>query len=40
VWALFAGCILAMPVLAWQGRYCAAAVLAVLALGASARRLA
>lgn len=33
VWAAFAGCILAIPVLAWQGRFGAAAILAVLVLG-------
>jgi hypothetical protein len=30
VWAVFAGCILAIPVLAWQGRFGASAVLATL----------
>ena len=30
VWAVFAGCILAIPVLAWQGRFGASAVLAAL----------
>ena len=33
VWAVFAGCIVAIPVLAWQGRFGAAAMLAVLVLG-------
>jgi len=33
VWAVFASCILAIPVLAWQGRFGAAATLAVLVLG-------
>jgi len=33
VWAVFAGCILAIPVLAWQGRFGAATILAVLVLG-------
>jgi hypothetical protein len=33
VWAGFAGCIVAMPVLAWQGRFGAAAVLAGIVLG-------
>jgi hypothetical protein len=30
VWAVFAGCILAIPVLAWQGRFVAGAVLAAI----------
>jgi hypothetical protein len=33
VWAMFAGCIAVIPVLAWQGRSGAAAILAVLVLG-------
>ena len=33
VWAVFAGCIVAIPVLAWQGRFGAAGILAVLVLG-------
>jgi hypothetical protein len=33
VWAVFAGCIVAIPVLAWQRRFGAAAVLAVIVLG-------
>ena len=33
VWAVFAGCIVAIPVLAWQGRFRAAAVLAGIVLG-------
>ena len=33
VWAAFAGCIVAIPALAWQGRFGAAAVLAALVLG-------
>jgi hypothetical protein len=33
VWAVFASCILAIPVLASQGRFGAAALLAALALG-------
>jgi hypothetical protein len=33
VWAVFAGCIVAIPVLAWQGRSGVAAVLAALVLG-------
>ena len=33
VWAVFAGCIVAIPVLAWQGRFGVAAILAVLVLG-------
>jgi hypothetical protein len=32
-WAVFAGCIVAIPVLAWQGRFGAAAVLALIVLG-------
>jgi len=33
VWAVFAGCIVAIPVLAWQRRFGAAAVLAGIVLG-------
>jgi len=33
VWAVFAGCIVAIPVLAWQGQFGAAGVLAALVLG-------
>ena len=33
VWAVFAGCIVAIPVLAWQGRSGVAAVLAAVVLG-------
>ena len=33
VWAVFAGSIVAIPVLAWQGRFGAAGVLAALVLG-------
>jgi hypothetical protein len=33
VWALFAGFIVAIPVLAWTGRFGAAAILAALVLG-------
>ena len=33
VWAVFAGSIVAIPVLAWQGRFGVAAILAVLVLG-------
>jgi hypothetical protein len=33
VWAVFAGCIVVIPVLTWQGRFGAAAVLAVLIFG-------
>jgi hypothetical protein len=33
VWAVFAGCIVAIPVLAWQGRSRVAAVLAAVVLG-------
>ncbi|MCJ7450877.1 MAG: hypothetical protein MUO39_00165 [Steroidobacteraceae bacterium] len=33
VWAVFAGCIVAIPVLAWQERFGVAAILAVLVLG-------
>jgi hypothetical protein len=33
VWAVFAGCILAIPVLAWQRRLSVAAVLAGMVLG-------
>jgi hypothetical protein len=33
VWAVFAGCIVAIPLLAWQGRFGAAAALAALVLG-------
>jgi hypothetical protein len=33
VWAVFAGCVVAIPVLAWQGRSGVAAVLAALVLG-------
>ena len=33
VWVVFAGCIVAIPVLAWQGRFGAAAVLAAMVLG-------
>lgn len=33
VWALFAGSIVAIPVLAWQGRFGVAAILAALVLG-------
>ena len=33
VWAVFAGCVVAIPVLAWQGRFRAAAVLAGIVLG-------
>jgi len=33
VWAMFAGCIVAIPVLAWQGQFGAAGVLAALVLG-------
>jgi hypothetical protein len=33
VWAVFAGCILAIPVLAWQRRFGVAAVLAGMVLG-------
>ena len=33
VWTVFAGCIVAIPVLAGQGRFGAAAILAVLVLG-------
>lgn len=32
VWAFFAGCILAIPVLGWAGRYAAAAVLSGIVL--------
>jgi len=32
VWAVFAGCIVAIPVLAWQRRFGVAAVLAVIVL--------
>jgi len=33
VWVVFAGCIVAIPVLAWQGRFGAVAVLAAMVLG-------
>ena len=33
VWAVFAGSIVAIPVLAWQGRFGVAAILAALVLG-------
>jgi len=33
VWAMFAGCIAAIPWLTWQGRFGAAAVLATIVLG-------
>jgi hypothetical protein len=33
VWAVFAGCIVAIPWLTWQGRFGAAAVLAAIVLG-------
>jgi hypothetical protein len=33
VWAAFAGCIVAIPALAWQGRFGVAAVLAAMVLG-------
>jgi len=33
VWAVFAGCIVAIPLLTWRGRLGAAAVLAMLVLG-------
>jgi hypothetical protein len=33
VWAVFAGCIVVIPVLAWQGRFGVAAALAALLLG-------
>jgi polyferredoxin len=33
VWAAFAGCIVAIPLLTWQGRFGAAAVLAAIVLG-------
>ena len=33
VWAMFAGCIVAIPVLAWQGQFGTAGVLAALVLG-------
>ena len=32
VWAVFAGCIVAIPVLAWQGRLGVATLLAVVVL--------
>jgi hypothetical protein len=33
VWAVFAGCVMAIPWLTWQGRFGAAAVLAAIVLG-------
>jgi hypothetical protein len=33
VWAVFAGCTVLIPVLAWQGRFGAAAALAAVVLG-------
>jgi hypothetical protein len=33
VWAAFAGCIVAIPVLAWQNRFGVSAIMAVLVLG-------
>jgi len=33
VWALFAGCVVAIPWLAWQGRFGAAVILATIVLG-------
>ena len=33
VWAVFAGCIVAIPLLTWQGRFGIAAVLAAIVLG-------
>ncbi len=33
VWAVFAGCIVAIPLLTWQRRFGAAAVLAAMVLG-------
>jgi hypothetical protein len=33
VWAVFAGCIVAIPLLAWQGQFGVAAALAALVLG-------
>jgi hypothetical protein len=33
VWAVFAGCVVAIPWLTWQGRFGAAAMLAAIVLG-------
>jgi polyferredoxin len=33
VWAVFAGCIVAIPLLTWQGRFGAAVVLAAIVFG-------